>query len=51
MLFVLAAGFFFFFSKVAKQFLAHPVSYSVGTSGSSPGGEVARSWSWPFIFI
>jgi len=43
MLFVLGAGITPPPPKVAKPFLAHPAPYSVGTSGFSPGGEVAES--------
>jgi hypothetical protein len=41
------AGIFLF----STAFGAHPASYSMGSRGSFPEGNVARAWSWQFISI
>jgi hypothetical protein len=41
------AGIFLF----STAFGAHPSSYSMGTRGSSPKGNAAGAWSWPFTSI
>jgi hypothetical protein len=37
--------------RVQTDFVAHPASYPMGTSGSIPGSKAAGEWSWSLTSI
>jgi len=40
-----------FFKKIHLTKRTLPLSYSVGTGGSFPGGKAAEDWIWPLTSI